>query len=175
MRYLVLSLLISLAPAAAPAQEAAILIAETAPGTEAATDLPAEPDPAADAAVPDGLRILSAEGLDLAQFLWEARIVAVLANSPNDPAFLQQMRYIEAGAAALEERDVVVITDTDPAGASPLRQLLRARGFMLAIVEKDGAVAQRRPAPRDVREISAIIDRFPLRRQEMLERRPSGR
>jgi hypothetical protein len=45
----------------------------------------------------------------------------------------------------------------------------------LAIIEKDGEIKQRRPAPRDVREISAAIDHFPLRRQEILERLPAGR
>ncbi len=121
------------------------------------------------------LQILSAEGVALAQFLWEYRIVAVLADTPNDPHFLRQMRDIEQGADALIERDVVVLYDTNPRAQSPLRQLLRPRGFMLAIIEKDGAVAQRRPLPRDVREISAIIDRFPLRRQEILERLPARR
>jgi hypothetical protein len=33
----------------------------------------------------------------------------------------------------------------------------------------------RKPQPWSVREITRAIDRFPLRRQEMLERRPSGR
>lgn len=122
-----------------------------------------------------GLRILDAAEADPDDFLWLARIVAVMADSPNDPAFIQQMREIEARTADLIERDVVVIVDSDRNSRSPLRVRLRPRGFMLAVIDKDGEVKQRRPAPRDVREISAIIDRFPLRRQEMLERRPSGR
>jgi hypothetical protein len=146
----------------AAAQDANILIADEAPAARVAPE-------------PEGLRILSAEGLDLEQFLWTARIVAVLADTPNDPAFLQQMRYLEAAADRMIERDVVVVTDTDPRRASPLRQRLRPRGFMLAIIDKDGAVAQRRPAPRDGREIAAMIDRTPLRRQEMLERMPATR
>jgi hypothetical protein len=155
-------------PTAPGAQDVVILTADTASGDAAAEATQPEPEP-------EGLRILSAADLVLADFLWTARIVAVLADTPNDPAFVQQMREIETRAADLLERDVVVITDTDPRGRSDLRQTLRARGFMLAIIEKDGTIAQRRPAPRDVREIAAIIDRFPLRRQEMLERRPAGR
>jgi len=143
----------------------------TAPAADAAEPQAAEPQ----AAEVQGLRILSAEGLDLAQFLWTDRIVAVLADTPNDPAFIQQMRLLAAAAGRLIERDVVVITDTAPRGGSELRTRLRPRGFMLAIVEKDGTIPQRRPAPRDVREISAMIDRFPLRRQEMLERMPATR
>ena len=46
---------------------------------------------------------------------------------------------------------------------------------LLAIIGKDGEIKQRRPAPRTVREIGEIIDRFPLRRQELLDRLPAGR
>ena len=166
MRHVFLTALLALSPAVAGAQETAILLADTA--TEAAES------EAAPETEPEGLRILEAAEADLDGFLWQARILAVMADSPNDPAFIQQMRYIEAGADRLIDRDVVVITDTAPRGGSALRQRLRPRGFMLAIIEKDGAIAQRRPAPRDMREIAAIIDRFPLRRQEMLERMPSG-
>ncbi len=148
---------------AVAAQDTSILIADT---SEAPAEAPVEPE---------GLRILSAEGLELDDFLWEARIVAVMADTPNDPAFLQQLRYLELDAGRMIERDVVVITDTSPRGGSDLRRRLRPRGFMLAIIEKDGAIAQRRPAPRDGREIAAMIDRFPLRRQEMLERLPATR
>jgi len=155
----------------AVAQEAMVLSADTGATPETEAVAPTEPE----AEAPEGLQILSATDLELSEFLWVSRIVAVLADTPNDPAFVQQMREIEGRAADLFERDVVVLTDTDPRGRSDLRQTLRARGFMLAIIEKDGTIAQRRPAPRDVREINAIIDRFPLRRQEMLERRPAGR
>jgi hypothetical protein len=155
----------------ATAQEAMVLSAETGAAPETVVVEPVE----SETQRPEGLQVLDATDLELAEFLWVSRIVAVLADTPNDPAFIQQMREIEGRAADLLERDVVVIIDTDPRGRSDLRQTLRARGFMLAIIEKDGTIAQRRPAPRDVREINAIIDRFPLRRQEMLERRPAGR
>lgn len=153
MRRLILSVLLIALPLAAWAQEVTATDAGEAPG----------------------LRILEAAEVNPDEFLWTARIVAVMADSPNDPAFIQQMREIEARAEDLIERDVVVIVDSDRASGSVLRQRLRPRGFMLAIIDKDGEVKQRRPAPRDVREINAIIDRFPLRRQEMLERRPAGR
>jgi len=123
----------------------------------------------------EGLSILDAADVDPDDFVWEWRILAVMADTPSDPAFLRQMRAIESRPGDLYERDVVVITDTSRDSGSVLRQRLRPRGFMLAIIDKDGEVKQRRPAPRDVREINAVIDRFPLRRQEILERLPSGR
>jgi hypothetical protein len=56
-----------------------------------------------------------------------------------------------------------------------VRPRLRPRGFSLVLMDKDGEVKRRNPAPWGVREITHAIDRFPLRRQEMLERRPAGR
>jgi len=124
------------------------------------------------AVAPQGLRILNAADVDPAEFLWERRIVVVMANSPQDPAFVQQMRDIEAMPEDLDQRDVVVLVDSDRNSDSVLRRLLRPRGFMLAIIDKDGEIKQRRPAPRSVREIVAIIDRLPLRRQEVLDSNP---
>ena len=135
-----------------------------------------EADMTGETVMPDGgLQIVEAAGIDPADFLWDRRIVAVLADSPNDPAFQRQLRDIMEHPGDLFERDVVVIIDSDRNSDSALRRMLRPRGFMLAIIEKDGQIKQRRPAPRDVREISAAIDHFPLRRQEFLERRPAGR
>ena len=70
-------------------------------------------------------------------------------------------------ASALAERDVVVIADTDPAAESELRRELRPRGFMMALVGKDGGVKLRKPFPWDVRELTRTIDKMPLRQQEV--------
>lgn len=116
-----------------------------------------------------------ARPLTLAQFLWVSRPAVVFADTPADPAFIRQMELIGAGLADLAERDVVVITDTDPAEPSEIRRALRPRGFSLVVLDKDGAVMLRKPLPRDVREIGRAIDKSPLRREEMLERNPAGR
>ena len=93
----------------------------------------------------------------------------------GDFAFLRQMQMLEADPAALAERDVVVIVDTAPDPQSAVRRQLRPRGFSLVLMDKDGAVKLRNPRPWTIREITHAIDRFPLRRQEMLEQRPAGR
>ena len=103
------------------------------------------------------------------------RPVVVFADSPADPTFIRQMQLIERDLPALDQRDVVVIVDTDPAAKSAIRQKLRPRGFSLVLMEKDLKPVIRKPLPWDVREIVAAIDKFLLRRQEMLERQPSGR
>jgi hypothetical protein len=128
-------------------------------------------DPATPAVGPvDAVEVTS-----LDQFLWERRPVVVFADTPNDPNFRRQMLNIAADLASLDERDVVVITDTDPAAMSAVRQRLRPRGFSLVLMDKDGEVKRRAPAAWSMREIMHAIDRFPLRREEMLERNPAGR
>ena len=91
----------------------------------------------------------------------------VLADSPDDPRFLEQLRLLEERLPDLKERDVVVITDTDPSQQTDLRQALRPRGFMLVLIGKDGGIKLRKPSPWSVREISRVIDKMPMRRQEI--------
>lgn len=109
-------------------------------------------------------------GLD--ELLWVARPLVVFADSANDPRFQQQMAELEERRAELEDRSVVVLTDTDPAARGPLRQELRPRGFGLVLIDTDGTVVQRRPSVTTAREIVNLIDRLPSRRQETGSRRP---
>ena len=111
--------------------------------------------------------ILDASEVDLAEFKWIARPVVVFAESPNDPAFRRQMELLEARRDELIERDVVVVTDTNPDVRSSVRTKLRPRGFMLTLIGKDGGVKLRKPFPWDVRELSRQIDKMPIRRQEL--------
>lgn len=123
----------------------------------------------------EGLVTYEAAEVQLDQFLWLKRPIVIIANTPADPSFARQVAYIEEVAEQMIERDVVVILDTDPTAETDARQRLRPRGFMLAIVGKDGEIKWRRPSPRSGREIVQTIDKFPLRREEMLEQLPSGR
>jgi len=81
------------------------------------------------------------------------------------------MEYLTQRLEYLDERDVVVLTDTDPSADSELRERLRPRGFMLVLMGKDGTIYLRKPLPWDVREISRVIDKMPMRQQEMRDRR----
>lgn len=103
------------------------------------------------------------------------RPIVVFADSPADPNFIRQMDLLARAYPALEERDVILVTDTDPAARSEWRTKLRPRGFSLVIMDKDLRPVVRKPLPWDVREITAAIDKMPLRRQEILERNPAGR
>lgn len=137
----------------------------------------AAPEPVSDAGpAPRGTPEMPYSGAEVAleEFLWLARPVVVFANTDADPAFQRQMALLRERPEALAERDVVVITDTDPEARSPVRLALRPRGFMLVIIGKDGQVELRKPAPWNVREISRSIDKMPLRQQEIRDRGLTG-
>lgn len=111
---------------------------------------------------------------ELSEYLWTARPLVVFADSPADPRYTEQMEMLRADLAGLGERDVVILTDTDPAARSPLRQALRPRGFVVVLIDKDGVIKLRKPSPWTVREISRSIDKTPLRQDEIRLRRGSG-
>jgi hypothetical protein len=111
----------------------------------------------------------------LADQMFVTRPLVVFADTPNDPNFQRQMELLARAYPALEERDVLLVVDTDPAARSEWRQKLRPRGFSLVIMDKDLRPVIRKPLPWEVREITAAIDKLPLRRQEVLERNPAGR
>ncbi len=131
------------------------------------------PEDAAEAEA--GLEFLDAREVDVREFVWNRRIIVVMAETPDDPQFTRQLEALRDREAEFVERDAVVIFDANPEDNSALRQVLRPRGFVTAIIDKDGEVKARRPAVRSGRELMAVIDRFPTRRQEVLERLPSGR
>ncbi len=135
---------------------------------------PARPDDAPDPVAAwqaDPTAIVDAAGIDLEAFRWIARPIVVFADTPADPRFREQVDLLTSRPGELVERDVIVIVDTDPAGRSAVRQKLRPRGFMLALIGKDGGVKLRKPFPWDVRELSRSIDKMPLRQDELRARR----
>lgn len=125
-------------------------------------------DPAAFAPVP-------ASEVVEADLIYLRRPVVVFADRPNDPAFVRQMELLTRYYPQLETRDVILITDTDPANPSDLRKKLRPRGFSLVLMDKDWKPMIRKPLPWDGREIVNSIDKMPIARTEALERNPAGR
>ena len=103
----------------------------------------------------------------LSEYLWQKRPIVVFADSEFDPNYIEQIELLEAGIDELDARDVVILADTDPAMKSELRTELRPRGFVIVLIGKDGGVKLRKASPWDVREISRVIDKMPMRQQEM--------
>lgn len=108
-------------------------------------------------------------GLD--EYLWTKRVIVVFADTQADPRFQQQIELLRRDEDQLADRDVVVLTDTDPDARSPVRLRLRPRGFQMVLVDKDGGVKLRKPLPWSVREITRSIDKTPMRLREVEERR----
>ena len=104
---------------------------------------------------------------DLSSYQWTHRPIVVFANSPEEVNYTLQIKMLESGLNQLLVRDVVVLTDTNPSEVSPLRELLRPRGFALLLIGKDGQVKLRKPFPWSVRELSRAIEKMPMRRQEL--------
>lgn len=115
--------------------------------------------------------IIDGETADISEYLWINRPVIVFSDSPADPRYVQQLELLNALPDDLRDRDVIVLTDTNPEGKSALRKKLRPRGFMMVLMSKDGTVYLRKPFPWSVREISRSIDKLPSRQQEVRDRR----
>jgi hypothetical protein len=146
-------------PMAGLAQSAAL-------GDGAASGAEAEPT-----AAERTLEVYDATGVSLDDFKWTNRPIVVFADSAADPRFAEQMQLLTSRPFDLIERDVVVITDTDPEARSDIRQRLRPRGFQVTLIGKDGQVELRKPSPWSSRELSRSIDKMPLRQQEIREQK----
>ena len=119
----------------------------------------------------DRTQVFDGAEINLDELTWEVRPLVIFADTPSDPRFQQQMDLILAEVDRLAERDVMIIVDTDDETMSDVRTTLRPRGYMMALVGKDGRVALRKPEPWSVRELSRSIDKMPLRQQEISDRR----
>ena len=116
-----------------------------------------------------------AQSVVFADQMYLTRPVVVFADSPADPSYIRQMELLARDYPELVARDVIVITDTDPAAKSEWRLKLRPRGFSMVILDKDLKPVIRKPIPWDVREITHAIDKLPSRRQELQEQRDAAR
>lgn len=107
---------------------------------------------------------------------WQARVLVIFADAANDPLFRDQLDRLDVAAGEARDRDLVVV----PAfGTAPGTAALRARlvpsaaePFQVVLVGKDGLPKKISPRPIDPSDLFAIIDRMPMRRQEMLRGAP---
>ena len=102
---------------------------------------------------------------------WSHRPIVIFANSDRDPNFISQMEFLSEDIRALQERDIIVLIDTDPNLSSSLRKKLRPHGFAFILIGKDGQVKLRKPSPWNVREIARVIDKMPIRQQEIARKK----
>ena len=104
---------------------------------------------------------------NLEGFEWTQRPIVIFANSEKDPNYISQMEFLSEDFNALKERDIIVLVDTKPDNSSFLRKRLRPHGFAFILIGKDGQVKLRKPSPWNIREIARVIDKMPIRQQEI--------
>ena len=85
------------------------------------------------------------------------------------------MEFLSKDIEALQERDIIVLIDTDPKLSSALRKKLRPHGFAFVLIGKDGQVKLRKPSPWNIREIARVIDKMPIRQQEIARKKQEKR
>jgi hypothetical protein len=115
----------------------------------------------------------------LRDYRWTKRVLAVFAppaGAPAESTYRAQRDEFARYAAALGERDLVVLDH--PAGAAPgrvraLRQQLGVpgEGFAVVLVGKDGTVKLRRRALLTAERVLATVDGMPMGAAEARARR----
>ncbi len=119
------------------------------------------------------LAALEIDNRPLEELRWVARPIVIFAPSPQDPRLARQLARLEEREADLRERDVVVLVDTADGEATALRERLRPRDFNVVVLSKEGEVIYRKPDAVTAREVIRLIDRLPLRREEIESQRES--
>jgi hypothetical protein len=113
------------------------------------------------------------------------RPLLIFAPKPDDPQLEIQMRRIHDSAAALTERDVVVVavpynspsttaamfTDED-AQAARRRFNVAPGDFVVILIGKDGGEKLRAQKPFSIEKLKDTIDSMPMRQDEMKSRPP---
>jgi hypothetical protein len=109
----------------------------------------------------------SDDAVDLDKYRWSRRLLLLFAPSETEPSYVQQRAALEAAESDLAERDMVVISDTDPEAQGALRRTFGVEGFAVLLIGKDGGVKLQRQEPITADALFAVIDAMPMRRQEM--------
>jgi len=98
---------------------------------------------------------------DLSSFIGVSTLIVIFADDPDNPDFVSQIDILRSRADDLAARNVVLLTDTEPAENGPLRQALRPRGFSILLIDTTGTLAQRRRTVTDARRLIRQIDEMP--------------
>ncbi len=104
---------------------------------------------------------------ELGSLRWKARPVIVFGDAPDAPRVARQLAAFERLSAGLRDRDIRVLQESRAGGALRRRLAIADAGFAVVLVGKDGEVKK---VWRDVvepRQLFALIDAMPMRREEM--------
>lgn len=110
--------------------------------------------------------VLPPERASLSAYKGEARPVLIFAPDAQHPDFKDQLAELREARSGLMERDIIVLTDTDPDAHGKLRSGLAVDGFEIVLVGKDGTVKLREHRPLTARVLFDTIDAMPMRQRE---------
>ena len=113
------------------------------------------------ACVAHGCTAASTAGLalpELAAHRWKHHVLVIDTPRMDFAPYLQQVSVLDAAAAGLKERDLLVITQA-PAPA-----------FRVRLVGKDGGVKLDAGTPMTTDTLFALIDAMPMRQEELSNR-----
>jgi len=111
---------------------------------------------------------------ELKRYRYKNRVLLVFAPSESDPNYQKQFELNKKHVAELDERDVIVVSafagDKRFAG---LRNTYNvpANAFRVLLIGKDGHTAFRSTAPAAIDMLNSLIDKMPMRRDEMRKKK----
>jgi hypothetical protein len=131
-----------------------------------------------------GSRDAAAQTIDLSQYLWKNRLLFIFAPNRSHPRLDALHRALSAQAAQVSDRDLVIfeILESGPSRVdtavidSETARVLRERfnparvDFKVVLVGKDGGVKLDRSDQTNLKDIFALIDAMPMRREEMRQK-----
>ena len=111
--------------------------------------------------------------LDLRNFEWKNRVLVI---GGSESKFQNQFDYLKVNKNEFTDRDMVVILINKDgskisyyASTSSIRKRFNFEDFRLLLIGKDGGVKYRTNEPVKINKIFELIDKMPMRVQEIKE------
>ena len=121
--------------------------------------------------------------LDLRNFEWKNRVLII---SGTESKYQNQFNYLKVNKNEFIDRDLVVILinkdvskisqdglknfkNIDYESTSSIRKRFNFEDFILILIGKDGGVKYRTNEPVKINKIFELIDKMPMRMQEIIE------
>lgn len=117
------------------------------------------------------LPLLTSAQSDLSPYRNKNRLLLIFAPSKADPRWLAQNMLLAGSAADFQERELLRFDYLEHGGdkgaALRTRYGVKPGEFRVLLIGKDGYVASGGPTPIRLHELTAQIDRMPMRREEI--------
>jgi Domain of unknown function (DUF4174) len=104
---------------------------------------------------------------DLGSFKLKNRVLVVLAPSENNTQLKEQRAIDAAAGAGFSERDLIEVAEIGAEGPFHRKFGIKVSDFQVLLIGKDGHAALQRAQPVSLEVLYSVIDRMPMRRDEM--------